>query len=113
MAETSDHNPQALIEQEPDEPLPEAGPETAPAETDAREATELSRIRSNYMRATSYREQGSSTHSKKPTTLPERFTYGISKFYRHQVSVTVPHETCRDHLGMSRNTYLCRSTPFI
>jgi len=103
MAETSDRNPQALFEQEPDDPLPEPEPEVAPAETDAREATELTRIQRNYSRASaSYQRQGSSTSSRKPTTLLERFTYGVSKFWRHQVSVTVPHVTCRDHLALER-----------
>lgn len=111
MAETSDHNPQALIE-EPEEPLPNAPTEDSPAERDAREATELARLRRNYSRASTYRQQGSSIASKKPASLLERFTYGVSKFWRHQVSVTVPHDTCRDHLGMSRNTFHSRPTSF-
>ena len=111
MAETSDHNPQALTE-EPDEPLPNSPTEDSPAERDAREATELARLRRNYSRASSYQQPGPSTASTKPTTFLERFTYGVSKFWRHQVSVTVPHDTCRDHLGMFRNTSLSRSISF-
>lgn len=98
MAETLDHDPQALIE-EPDETLRNAPTEDSPAERDAREATELQKLRRQYSRASTF-HQGSSIASKKPETLLERFTYGVSKFWRHQISVTVPHVTCRDHLGM-------------
>jgi hypothetical protein len=94
MPEISDHRNR----QESDEPFPDVAADIQ-EETDAREATELKHVRSNYQRASSSREQGSSTRSQKPTTLLERLVFGISRFYRHQISVTVPHDKCRDHLG--------------
>ncbi len=71
----------------------------------AREATELARLRSNYSRASSYRQQGSSIASRKPEGLLECFIYNTKAFWRRQVSVTVAHSTCRDHLGMSPLAY--------
>jgi hypothetical protein len=99
MAETSGHLAQAPPG-EPDEPHLDY-PVRPSGDTDrnAREDTELARLRRNYSRASSYRPQGSSTASKRPTTLLGRFTYTVSKFWRHQVSITVEHSTCRDHLG--------------
>ena len=103
MAEISDHNPQALNE-DPDEPLPNAPTEVSPTEGDAREAAELGRLRRAYSRASTYQQGCSSrTAAKKPETFLECFTYGVLKFWRHQISVTVPHATCRDHLGKSKN----------
>lgn len=75
----------------------------------AREDTELARLRRNYSRASSYRQQSSSTGSTKPSNLLERFAYAISGFWRHQVSVTVEHSTCRDHLGTFMRILLCRA----
>ncbi len=93
---------------EPDEPQLEPPPVMPPAERipDAGEygATELARLRRNYSRASSYHHQGSSTASKKPTTGPQRFIYGLKKFWRRQISIVVDHHTCRDHLGQCRST---------
>ncbi|KAG0651456.1 hypothetical protein D0Z07_2051 [Hyphodiscus hymeniophilus] len=112
MAETSDQDPQALIgePEEPDVPHPTAPTEDLPTgadaeERDAREATELAlldRLRRNYSHASTAHQQGSSTAARKPSTFLARFTYGVSKFWRHQIRVTVPYDTCRDHLGMSK-----------
>lgn len=76
-------------------------------ETDAREATELARLRQNYSRASSYSHHrpGPGSISRKPATALGRFTYSLSRFWRHQVSIVVPHASCRDHLGME--FYLC------
>jgi len=94
MAETSDQRPQSLLVVPTDD---------FPADTDAdtREATELAHLdkvilRRNPSHASIARQ------AKKPLTLTERFTFtsGASKFWRRQISVTVPHDSCRDHLGM-------------
>lgn len=67
--------------------------------SDALEATELSRIRTNYSRATdSYRRAPSSTPAS-PTRL-WRWKYAVRKFWWSQISIVVPHAACRDHLGM-------------
>jgi hypothetical protein len=113
MAETSDH----LVHAppcEPDEPHCDYScPVRLSGDTDrnAREDTELARLRRNYSRASSYRPQGSSTTSKRPTTLLERFTYSVSKSWRHQISITVEHSTCRDHLGVFLRACISRSCP--
>jgi hypothetical protein len=66
-------------------------------DSDALEATELSRIRRQYSRA-------SSSHLAVSVTVPqggwERVKHTISKFWRHQISVVVAHDACRDHLGV-------------
>jgi len=102
MAETSDH-PLQPPPGDPDEPHLNY-PVRLSGNTDrnAREDTELARLRRTYSRASSYRPQGSSTTSKRPTTLLERFTYTVSRFWHRQVSVTVEHSTCRDHLALER-----------
>jgi hypothetical protein len=67
--------------------------------SDLLEATELSRIRTQYSRATaSYRRASGSTSQASPTGL-WRLRYAIWKFWRNQISVIVAHEACRDHLG--------------
>ena len=91
MAETSD---QRKTEAEP-QPQPDY-PECL-RERDAREDTELARLRRNYSRASSYPSTG--TVTRKPTIFPERFTHAARKFWRRQVSIVVAHSTCRDHLG--------------
>ncbi|KAN0093838.1 hypothetical protein V8E51_017022 [Hyaloscypha variabilis] len=109
MAETPDHISQAPPAQ-PDEPHFQLGTldsDDAPVRAagdiarDAREGTELARLKRNYNRASSFRPQGSSTASPKPSTLLGRLSYVVSSFWRHQISITVEHSTCRDHLGMS------------
>jgi hypothetical protein len=68
--------------------------------SDVLEATELSRIRTQYSRATeSYRRAPSSTSQASPTGL-WRWKYAIRKIWKNQISIIVPHEACRDHLGM-------------
>jgi hypothetical protein len=116
MAETSDHLAQAPGE--PDEPEPEPEPllvdpvrPSSDRNRDAREDTELARLRLNYSRASSYRAQSSSTRSKKPSNLLERFTYSILQYWRHQISITVEHSTCRDHLGTFLRFLLSHSYP--
>jgi hypothetical protein len=104
MAEYSDH-----ISPAPDEPHPDTNPDvhdhpvrvSGDIDRNAREDTELARLRRNYSRASSYRPQGSSTASKKPATVLERLVYVVSSFWRHQISIKVEHSTCRDHLGKS------------
>ncbi|RDW73116.1 hypothetical protein BP6252_07023 [Coleophoma cylindrospora] len=66
------------------------------------EATELAQVRSNYERASSNRlpSTGNVATPKRPTKPVALLLYNVKNFWRHQVSVTVPHEACRDHLGM-------------
>lgn len=92
MAETSQHH-QSIEESE-------ERPNVSPAERDQWESTELSVLahtRQNYTRASSSHALGPG--STAPTGFIGQFTYSISKFWRHQISVTVDHVTCRDHLG--------------
>jgi hypothetical protein len=101
MAETSNHDSPAMIaepEPEPEESLADH-PEYSPGERDARESTELARLRRIYSHTSSHQRPGSSAASTKPTGLLERFIYGVKKFWKHQISITVAHKACRDHLG--------------
>jgi hypothetical protein len=91
MAEHSEASPQVLAE-DPDEPQAHST-----AETNAREATELTRLRRRYTDRT--RSSGLPTE-KKPTSLIGYSIYAVKRFWRHQVSIVVDHDTCRDHLGM-------------
>lgn len=100
MAERQGHNPLALgVEEEPLDGADDQGHqlERSPTQADALEATELERLRHNYSRASASRRSGST----KPVTLLERFTYNVKQAWKHQVSITVEHSSCRDHLGMS------------
>jgi len=103
MAETSGYRHFEVPDEPPEEPhqvhlnSPARTSADSP-DTSAREATELARIRSNYTRASSYHHAGSSVGSSKPDGLLERFNYTIRVFWRRQISITVPHSTCRDHL---------------
>lgn len=104
MAETAAQNDgEAPVADEPEEPhlVHLNSPGRSSADRSAREATELARLRSNYTRASSYRLQGSSIASTKPNGLLECFIYTIKAFWRRQISITVAHSTCRDHLGTS------------
>jgi hypothetical protein len=74
--------------------------ERCPTQADALEATELERLRQNYSRASASRRSGSTTIARKPVNLLERFAYNVKAAWKHQVSITVEHKTCRDHLGM-------------
>lgn len=75
-----------------------------PMHEDERGNTELARLRRNYSRASTAHANSSlghdSTRTEKVTSLPRKLTAGCRKFWRHQVSITVDHQTCRDHLGM-------------
>ncbi|CZT47046.1 uncharacterized protein RSE6_16079 [Rhynchosporium secalis] len=103
MAETADFNsPQAPGQLEEPSKVHLNSPDSISPGTDAREATELARLRSNYTRATSYRQAGSSVASIKPDGFLERFSYTVRAFWRRQISITVAHETCRDHLALER-----------
>ena len=117
MAETPGHRHVEVPDEPPEEPhqvhLNSPARTSADSlDTSAREATELARIRSNYTRASSYHHAGSSVRSSKPDGLLERFNYTIRVFWRRQISITVPHSTCRDHLGMSLQHVLL-STPHV
>jgi hypothetical protein len=95
MAETSDRN--APGRSTADEPPPP--PILPAADAREREATELAALRRQYSRASSYRRPGQGITSRKPETAFGRVVYNIARFWSRQVSVTVPHEACRDHLG--------------
>lgn len=104
MAETSGNyrpqsQPQPVMEELQPDPFDH---DFSPEETDAREDTQLARLRRQYSRATSHHQQGSAKTSRKPTTLLKRFKYSLFKFWRHQISIVVPHEACRDHLALER-----------
>lgn len=104
MAGGSDHLPQPLFATttDLDEPQSPITDEEFPdnQERDAREATELAYVRRNYSRVSSYRQQRSaSSISLRPSTAFGRFKFAVTKFWRHQVTVTTPHDSCRDHLG--------------
>ncbi|TVY82405.1 hypothetical protein LSUE1_G003589 [Lachnellula suecica] len=76
--------------------------EMSPTQDDALEATEMDRMRGNYSRTSASRKSGSTTTAQKPTNLLEHFTYNVKKFWRHQISINVDHDTCRDHLALER-----------
>lgn len=82
-----------------DEPHEE--PERSSTDIDALEAHHLTRLRLKYSHVSS-NHQASVTQSTKPSTLLGILKYNIEKFWRHQISIKVDHDTCRDHLG----TYL-------
>jgi hypothetical protein len=71
---------------------------------DERGNTELARLRRNYSRASTARTVAASnydpTRAEKASSLPEKLTAACRKFWRQQISITVDHSTCRDHLGM-------------
>ncbi|APA09559.1 hypothetical protein sscle_05g043290 [Sclerotinia sclerotiorum 1980 UF-70] len=95
MAETPSHR-QSL--EAPDEP-----PEPSSPERDQWESTELSElahIRQNYTTASSSHALGPGSTAS--TGYFGRLTYNVSKFWRHQISVTVDHAACRDHLAVER-----------
>lgn len=105
MAQSSESPPKNLTDA--DELQSDTQAPRPAAETDAREDTELARLRRRY---TSHSHPSSAAPTeKKPSTLLEHCLYAIRKFWRHQVSITVNHDTCRDHLGML--TYISVSRP--
>lgn len=99
---TQDHGPFNLpinSSAEPDHPHDEDDLYDQPqAERDAREATELARLRRNYSRA-SQRQRGLARSLSRPNGLLKRGLYALNTFWKNQISVVVPHDACRDHLG--------------
>lgn len=73
------------------------------SDVEVRESTELDRLRRNYSRVSS--RQPPRTTISKPSTLVQKVTYEFQKFWRHQISVVVAHEDCRDHLGTCSNSH--------
>ena len=109
MAETSNRDPPGRSTA--DEPPP---PVLPAADALEREATELAALRRHYSRASS-RRPGQGVTSREPETLFGRVAYNIARFWSRQVSVTVPHESCRDHLGMdlSHSILFIRMSAFL
>jgi hypothetical protein len=73
------------------------------------ETTELEQLRQNYSRLSKRRQTGA---TPKPVTLWQKLCYAVRTFWKHQVSVVVAHEYCRDYLGMlsiMRMSRLCAS----
>lgn len=109
MAETAapadNPNPDAWHEaEEPQRVIPERS-------SAAFEGTELARLRQHYSRASSYRPN---TLTPKPSNTIGRLQYAVSQYWRHQISITVEHATCRDHLAVERTflSYLRTSLAF-
>ncbi|TVY42720.1 hypothetical protein LSUB1_G003206 [Lachnellula subtilissima] len=73
--------------------------EQSPTQDDRLEATELARLRSNYSRVS--RRSNHTIAVMKPATFLGLLTYNIKKFWKNQVSISVDHEACRDHLGQA------------
>ena len=91
-----------------DTPQPEAevGGLREAGQDDQREATELHRYVDGHH---------GDNERVAPTPAPngvlreqtERITHPIKSFWRQQISATVPHDKCRDHLGMYRSGHIC------
>ncbi|KAI9648016.1 hypothetical protein NHQ30_002644 [Ciborinia camelliae] len=100
MAETSNHRQSRAMEE------PEESPGLSSRERDQWESTELSDLtqtRQNYIHAsTSHCSHVSGPGSTAPTGFFSQLAYSVSKFWRHQISVTVDHVACRDHLALER-----------
>lgn len=77
--------------------------ERPPTHENARGATELAQLRRNYSRAST---RASAKLAERPATLPGKLIHEVQKFWRRQISITVDHHTCRDHLGMHRTVYM-------
>ncbi|CAD6442096.1 0a81d20a-5499-448b-8c81-aad09bc4273b [Sclerotinia trifoliorum] len=89
MAETPSHR-QSL--EEPDELQRDQWEST--------ELSELAHVRQNYTTALSSHALGPGSAAS--TGFFGRLTYNVSNFWRHQISVTVDHVACRDHLAVER-----------
>lgn len=89
------------VDTEFEEPPPPPSHNLPLQERDQLQATELAQVRSNYQRASSNRLQGTGNPNmpKRSTNPVALLVYNVKKFWRHQISITVPHEACRDHLG--------------
>jgi hypothetical protein len=110
-----------------DDPDEGPGTSTTPDQRDARpstsrsrsgsdglEATELSQIRTQYSQTSnSYRRDGRKLNSQNPPPGFGKLKYAITKFWNNQISVIVPHEACRDHLGTYAVQSLSVSTAFL
>ena len=68
--------------------------------SDVLEAIELSRIRSNYSRATDLHRRATGSVAQASPTGVWRWKHAIYKFWKDQINIIVAHEACRDHLGM-------------
>lgn len=68
--------------------------------SDVLEATELTRIKTNYSRATDSYSRAQGSIARASPTGVWRWKNAIYKFWRDQISTIVAHEACRDHLGM-------------
>lgn len=64
------------------------------------EATELAGIRSNYSYASNIENRPAARDLEPKPSGYKRIGYELSKFWRSQISIAVPHVACRDHLGM-------------
>ncbi|KAF7864074.1 hypothetical protein EAF04_007039 [Stromatinia cepivora] len=95
MAETSSHRQSLEEAEEPPEP---SSPERD--QWESTELSELAHIRQNYTNASSSHVLGPG--STAPAGFLGRLTYNVSKFWRRQISVTVDHVACRDHLAVER-----------
>lgn len=97
--------------------MPETSDRDGPAHTDSvepplfvhapdareQEATELAAVRRQYSRASSYRpEQGRERETEHALS---RLAFRIAQFWRRQVSIIVPHDSCRDHLGTAPSLF--------
>ncbi|KAG9233165.1 hypothetical protein BJ875DRAFT_54007 [Amylocarpus encephaloides] len=69
--------------------------EASPTQEDDCGNTELAKLRRNYSRAST---RNASSLTAKPSTPLGKLTAGVRGFWRHQISITVDHKTCRDHL---------------
>lgn len=93
MPETSDRDGLAhtgSIEPPPLVPAPDAREQ---------EATELAAVRRQYSRASSHRRPDQGRAEREPESSLGRLSFRIAQFWRRQVSIIVPHDSCRDHLG--------------
>ena len=82
-----------------------------PADRVASEDTELETLRRNYSRASAAHVRTNSISSKaRPSSVVGRAKQRVWRFWSNQVSVTVPHEKCRDHLGETVSIYTLKST---
>lgn len=88
----------SIVREQPESTSEQQLPETRRTDT-LLEATELTRIRSNYSRVSSARLPNASIVPQGPPKGLARVDHAIRSFWKHQISVTVDHAACRDHLG--------------
>lgn len=92
MPETSDRDAPAQPDTDPPLVIPAS-------DAHEREATELAAVRRQYSRASSHRRPSEAGTEREPATPFGRLALHVSKFWGRQVSIIVPHVSCRDHLG--------------